>query len=311
MLHCVTAIVLDCDPGHDDAFAIMLAAANPRIDLLSITTVAGNQTLPKTTLNARRIATVAGITGVPIAAGADRPLHGDLQTAPDIHGVSGMDGPAFGEPNVALSDRPAVALLRETIMGRPDPVTVVAVGPLTNIATLLLSHPECADRIERIVLMGGSTERGNVTPYAEFNIYVDPLAADIVFHSGLPITMVGLNVSHQALADPAVLKRISAIGGPLSAISVDLLGFFATAYRDVYGFAAPPVHDPITVATLIEPSILSIRRARVDIELTGEFTRGATVVDFLSTEPNCDVGEILDVPAFWDLMVDAIATLSH
>jgi purine nucleosidase/pyrimidine-specific ribonucleoside hydrolase len=311
MLRPVTAIVLDCDPGHDDAFAMMLAAAHPRIELLSITTVAGNQTLPKTTLNARRVATVAGITGVPIAAGADRPLHGALQTAPDIHGTSGLDGPGFGEPTVPLSDLPAVALLRETILARPDPVTVVAVGPLTNIATLLLAHPECAERIERIALMGGSTGRGNVTPYAEFNIYVDPVAADIVFNSGLPITMVGLNVSHQALAEQAVLDRISAIGGPLSAICVELLGFFRDAYRGVYGFTAPPVHDPITVATLIEPSILSTRRARVNVELAGEFTRGATVVDFQSTEPNCDVGEILDVPAFWDLMVDAIATLSR
>jgi len=304
----VPAIVLDCDPGHDDAFAIMLAAASPLIDLLAITTVAGNQTLPKTTLNARRVATAAGIHDVPIAAGAARPLHGELHIAPDIHGESGLDGPRFGEPTVPLADVGAVELLRQTLLTQP--ATVVAVGPLTNIAMLLRTHPECAGQIERIVLMGGSTERGNVTPYAEFNIYVDPLAADIVFSSGLPISMVGLNVSHQALAEQPILDRIAAIGTPLAEICLELLGFFGTAYRQVHGFAAPPVHDPITVAALIEPAILTYRRGRVDIELTGEYTRGATVVDFQSSTPNCDVGDILDVPAFWDLLIDAIEICS-
>jgi purine nucleosidase/pyrimidine-specific ribonucleoside hydrolase len=306
----VTAIVLDCDPGHDDAFAIVLAAGDPRIELLAITTVAGNQTLPKTTLNARRIATVAGIVDVPIAAGAAGPLHGELHTAPAIHGDSGLDGPRFGEPTVPLVAADAGSLLRDTITRAAEPVTVVAVGPLTNIATLLLAHPGVADRIARIVLMGGSTGRGNITPAAEFNIYVDPLAADIVFTAGIPLTMVGLNVTHQALAEQRVLERIAAIGSPLSEIALGLLGFYGAAYRSVQGFGAPPVHDPVAVAAVIAPEVLGCTPARVDIELAGEHTRGATVVDFRSTDPNCEVATSIDVERFWDLLIAAIGACS-
>jgi len=249
-------VLLDCDPGHDDAIAIMLAAADPAIDLLGITTVAGNQTLPMTTLNARRVCTAAGITSVPIAAGRAQPLHGRLQVAADIHGETGLDGPAFGEPAVQAETVDAIEFMRRVIMEPGRQVTLIATGPLTNVAALLLAHPEAAGRLREIVVMGGSTERGNVTPYAEFNVYADPEAAGIVFGSGLPVTMCGLNVTHQALATADVLDRIAALGTPLARICVDLLTFFADSYRRVFGFGAPPLHDPVAVARVIDPATL-------------------------------------------------------
>ncbi|GAA4933234.1 nucleoside hydrolase [Streptomyces coeruleoprunus] len=305
-------VILDCDPGHDDAFNILLAAAHPAVQLLGITTVAGNQTVEKTTLNARRVCTVAGIEGVPIAAGLAGPLHGSGIVAPDIHGESGLDGPGFGEPTVPVDGRDAVTFLRDTLRAHPVPVTLVPTGPLSNIAALLLAHPELAARIERIVLMGGSTERGNRTPAAEFNILADPEAADIVFSNGLPVTMIGLNVSHRALATPDVVARIDALGTPLARLCTDLLTYFGTTYREVFGFPAPPLHDPLTVAHLIDPDLITLVHAPVAIELTGTHTRGATVVDLdgvTGARPNAYVGVDVDVPRFWDLVVDAVRAL--
>jgi len=307
-------VLLDCDPGHDDALAIMLAAASPAIDLLGITTVAGNQTLPKTTLNARRVATVAGITAVPIAAGRAQPLHGRLRTAADIHGESGLDGPAFGEAAAGVEQADAVEFGHRIILATDRPVTLIATGPLTNVAALLLAHPEVTGRIGQIVAMGGSTERGNVTPYAEFNIHTDPEAADIVLGSGLPVTLCGLNVTHQALATRAVLDRIAALGTPLARICVELLTFFADRYRRVFGFDAPPLHDPVAVALVIDPSVVPTVEANVVVELTGTYTRGATVIDLhqvTGRPPNARVAVGLDADRFWDLIVTAIAVLGR
>jgi inosine-uridine nucleoside N-ribohydrolase len=289
----------------------MLAAANPAIDLLAVTTVAGNQTLDKTTLNARRIMTAAGISGVPVASGRDRPLLATTgMVAADIHGESGMDGPSFGEPNVPVVSEDAVGFMHDIITSHGGPVTLVATGPFTNVAALLLAHPSA--RPERIVVMGGSTERGNVTPAAEFNIYADPEAAQIVFGSGIPVTMVGLNVTHQVLATPEVLAGISGLGTPLAAICVDLLMFFAAAYRNVFGFESPPLHDPLTIASLIDPAVLGCRPAPVTVELNGTTTRGATVVDLdlvTGAAPNCDVAVTVDAARFWELMISAIRDL--
>ena len=309
-------VLLDCDPGHDDALAIVLAAASPAIDLLGITTVAGNQTLEKTTLNARRVCTVAGITSVPIAAGRAQPLHwrqhGRLRAAADIHGETGLDGPAFGEPTVQVQPADAVEFMRTVILAADRPVTLVATGPLTNVAALLLAHPEVAGRFGEIVVMGGSTERGNVTPYAEFNVAVDPEAADIVLGSGLPVTMCGLNVTHQALATGDVLDRIAALGTPLAGICVELLTFFAGSYRRVFGFDAPPLHDPVAVARVIDPTVVTTVEANVAVELTGMHTRGATVVDLhgvTGRPPNARVAVGLDAGRFWDLVVAAVVAL--
>jgi purine nucleosidase/pyrimidine-specific ribonucleoside hydrolase len=306
-------MILDCDPGHDDALAIMLAAADPHLDLLAITTVAGNTTLDKATLNARRVCTIAGVSGVPVAAGCDRPLVAELVIADDIHGVSGLDGPAFGEPTVPLAGEHAVELMRRLLLDHPEPVTLVPTGPLTNIATLLRDHPAVAPRIREIVLMGGSTGRGNMTPYGEFNIAVDPEAADLVFRSGLPVTMIGLNVTHQALVTPEVVARFRALGTPLAEACVELMTFFGSAYERVFGLPDPPLHDPIAVARLIDPSLVESVRAPVTVELTGAHTRGATVVDLhhKTGEPdNAQVALHLDVDRFWDLVVGAVRSLS-
>jgi purine nucleosidase len=307
-------VILDCDPGHDDALAIMLAAADPAVDLLAVTTVAGNQTLPKTTLNARRVCTLAGITGVPIAAGCDAPLAGALRVADDIHGDSGLDGPVWGEPTVGLDPRHAVELQHDLLVASPEPLTIVAVGPLTNVATLLRRHPDDRARIHEIVVMGGSTERGNVTPYAEFNIYVDPEAAHEVVASGVPFTLCGLNVSHQALATSDVLDRLRGLRTPLGDACVALLLFFASTYRRIFGFAAPPLHDPVAVARVIDPAVVACVERNVVVELAGEHTRGATVVDLHELSgrpPNARVAVGLDRDRFWDMVVNAVARLGE
>ncbi|TDC27172.1 nucleoside hydrolase [Streptomyces sp. 8K308] len=309
-----TPVVIDCDPGHDDAIAIMLAAGDPAVDLLAITTVAGNQTVAKTTLNARRICTVAGITGVPIAAGCARPLNQPLRIADDVHGESGLDGPAFGEPTVDVTGEHAVDLLRRVLTDHPEPVTLVPTGPLTNIALLLSRHPELTPRIREIVLMGGSTERGNVTPYAEANVFVDPEAAQIVFASGVPVTMCGLNVTHQALVTPDVTGRLAGLGTELGRLCAELMTFFGSTYQRLWNFPAPPLHDPVAVARVIDPALVRCVAAHVEIELRGSHTRGATVVDlhgYLRRPANARVAVELDREAFWDRIVSAIARLGR
>ncbi|MBO0828013.1 MAG: nucleoside hydrolase [Streptosporangiales bacterium] len=305
----MVAVILDCDPGHDDALAILLAAADPSLDLLAITTVAGNQTLDKCTLNARRVCTVAGITGVPIAAGADRPLRRPRRVAAHIHGESGLDGPAFGEPTVGVSDEPAVELMRGLLLDRPEPVTLVPTGPLTNIATLLDRYPEVREGIAEIVLMGGSTGRGNTSPYAEFNIAVDPEAAEIVFGSGLDVTMVGLNATHQALVTPDVVARIRAVGTDVADVCADLMTFYAAAYERVYGLPGPPLHDPMAVARVIDRSVVGCVPAPVRVETAGTYTSGATAVDLhhVTGEPdNALVAVDVDVRRYFDLVVEAV-----
>ncbi|MFE6845288.1 nucleoside hydrolase [Streptomyces sp. NPDC057686] len=305
-------IIIDCDPGHDDALAIMLAAGDPAVDLLAITTVAGNQTLAKTTLNARRVCTVAGITDVPIAAGCARPLVQALNVADDVHGASGLDGPRFPEPTVDVVAEHAVDLTYRILTRHPEPVTLVPTAPLTNIALLLTRHPDVAPRIREIVLMGGSTERGNRTPAAEFNIQADPEAADIVFRSGVPLTMCGLNVTHQALATPEIVARFEGLDTGLGRVCAELLTFFASTYRALWGFQDPPLHDPVAVARVIDPGIVHCVEANVVVELQGRYTRGATVVDlhrYLDRPVNAQVALTLESGAFWDRMVGAVRTL--
>jgi inosine-uridine nucleoside N-ribohydrolase len=300
----VTRLVLDCDPGHDDALAILVAAGHPEADLRAITTVAGNAQLAKTTLNARRVATLAGLDGVPIAAGAAGPRRGELVTALDVHGSSGLDGAALPEPTVALDPRPAVELLAAA-----GPATVVATGPLTNVAALLEHAPAA---VAELVWMGGSTGRGNTRPLAEFNAFVDPEAAALVFARGVPVTMVGLNVTHRALATPDVLERIRVLGTPVAEVVLGWLRFLADSYRDVFGFAGPPVHDACALALALDPSLGRCVEAFVAVETEGRLTRGATVVDLhgrLGEPPNARVAVELDVERFWDLVIGALAAL--
>jgi len=304
-------VILDCDPGHDDALAILLAAANPAVNLLAITTVGGNQTVEKCTINARRICSAAGITDVPIAQGAAEPLRGGLHIGEYVHGVSGLDGPSWGEPTVGTCEQSAFDLIVDLLRQHPEPITLVPLGPLTNIALVLKAHPELRPRIREIVLMGGSTERGNDTPYAEFNIRVDPDAADIVFRSGVPVTMCGLNVTHKALATPEVLARFSALETKMGDLCVELLTFFSASYLRTWGFASPPLHDPVAVARVIDPTLVECVAAPVAVETMGRYTSGATCVDLhhLTGDPdNALVAMHLDAARFWDTMIDAVAS---
>ncbi len=298
-------LLLDCDPGHDDAVALLLAAGSrAALDLRAVTTVAGNAELDKVTLNARRVMTLAGLTDVPLAAGAAAPRRGELITALDVHGESGLDGPLLPDPAVDVDPRGAVELMIEH-----GPATVVATGPLTNVADLLERSPET---VAEIVWMGGSTGRGNTRPYAEFNSLVDPEAAELVFASGVPVTLVGLNLTHQAQATPAVLERLRAIGTAASEATIGWLSFFAHTYLEIFGFEGPPVHDPCALALVIDPAVVRTVDAFVAIETEGRWTRGATVVDLhgrLGREPNARVAIELDVDRFWDLVVGAIAAL--
>jgi inosine-uridine nucleoside N-ribohydrolase len=290
--------------------AILVAAAHPRIDLRAITTVAGNGTLERTTHNARAVCTLAGIRDVPVAAGAPGPLVGSLRTAPHVHGESALAGAELPHPDVPLVGEHAVDLMARALRERTRPVTVVPTGPLTNVALLLRKHPELGERVREIVLMGGSTGAGNVEPLAEFNIHVDPEAADVVFSSGLPVTMCGLNVTHQALATEEVLQRLRDLSTPLADTVVGLLGFFRDRYRDLWGLPAPPVHDPVAVARVIDPGLVRCEEAHVAVELHGTHTRGATVCDrFRGRTPNARVGVELDAPGFWDLVVSAVDRL--
>lgn len=304
-------IVLDCDPGHDDAIAILLAAHAPALKLEAITTVAGNQTVEKTALNALKVCSLAGIRDVPIAKGMDRPLVRPLRVAEDIHGASGLDGPSLPTPDLQLAPIHAVDLLIELLLASDGDITVVATGPLTNVATAMRREPRIIPKIQQIVLMGGAIGLGNTTPAAEFNIYVDPEAAHVVYTCGRPITMIGLDVTHQVLATKKVRSRIRALGNPVAHLVDDLLGFFAETYRNVFGFSAPPLHDPCTIAHLLVPGLLTTRAMHVGIELHGELCVGRTVCDvygMTGQAPNVMVGEQIDAPRFWDLLIETLAT---
>ncbi|MCL4078301.1 nucleoside hydrolase [Coriobacteriia bacterium Es71-Z0120] len=304
-------VILDCDPGHDDALAILFAAASSAVELLAITTCGGNQTVEKCVLNARRVCSVAGITTIPIARGAEGPLVRSLHIGEYVHGESGLDGPQWGEPTVPEAEESAHDIIVRLLREWPEPITLIPTGPLTNIALVLAAHPELKPKIREIVLMGGSTERGNDTPYAEFNIRVDPEAADIVFRSGVPVTMCGLNVTHQALATPDIMERLRSLGTRVGDLCAELLAFFSDSYRRTWGFASPPVHDPVAVARVVDPSVVEVISAPVRVETQGRYTAGATCVDLhhLTGEPdNARVAMRLDAPRFWQLLIEAIST---
>ncbi|WP_371875997.1 nucleoside hydrolase [Pseudarthrobacter sp. SSS035] len=308
-------IILDCDPGHDDAVAILLAHGNPDIELLAVTTVVGNQTLEKVTKNALAVGTIAGITGVPFAAGCGRPLVRTIETAPSIHGETGMDGPAQPESSIELDPRHAVDLIIDTVMAHePGTVTLVPTGGLTNIALAARKEPRIVERVKEVVLMGGGYHVGNWSAVAEFNIIIDPEAAHIVFNEKWPVVMVGLDLTHQALATPDVVEKIAAVGTGPAKFVMELMEFFTQTYKDAQGFDFPPVHDPCAVAYVIDPSIVTTRKVPVDIELQGTLTLGMTVADFRAPAPeDCttSVAVDLDHARFWDLVTDALLRIGE
>jgi len=303
-----TPIILDCDPGHDDAIAILLALASPELDVLGISTVAGNTTVDKTTINALKVLELVGRTDIPVAKGAEGPLRRQLGVAEHVHGASGLDGPHVPEPSAEPIEVGAVDAIARWVAECDRPVTLVPTGPLTNIALLLERHPDVADGIERVVLMGGAIGLGNITPAAEFNIWVDPEAAAAVLSSPFDVTMIGLDVTHQALLseqDQATLAR----SGHVGEFVAQLLGFFRTAYLEVFGTPIAPIHDAAAVAHLLNPGLIATQSVNVEVETESELTRGETVVDLRSVSGrpvNARVGIDVDSAGFAELLTTRI-----
>ena len=298
-------ILLDCDPGHDDALALLLALASPEVELLGVTTVAGNQTVEKTTANALRVLALARREEVPVAAGAGRPLVREPFVAAYVHGETGLDGTELPAPTARPLERHAVDFLAE----RVDGATLVATGPLTNVALLLARYPEA--RPERIVLMGGAIAEGNVTPAAEFNVWADPEAAKRVFASGIDVTMVGLDVTHKALVTTQRKERLRAAGRVGRAVA-ELLDFYDRFHREVYAFDGSPIHDAVALAYAFRPDLLETRELNVEIECESELCRGRTVVDVwrrTGREPNARVAVDIDAEAFLALLEERIGSL--
>lgn len=308
-------IIIDCDPGHDDAIAILLAVAEPEIDLRAVTTCFGNCSLEDATRNALQILDLAGAADVPVAAGASAPLVGDATLGNYVHGGSGLDGPELPPPSRSVVDEGAVDLISRVLANSEDPVTLVVTGPMTNIGRLLTERPPARDSIAEIIFMGGSTERGNHTPAAEFNTFADPEALDVVLRSGYPVRMVGLNLTHQALATPEIVDRMRRQKHDLGRIAAEWMGFFGSSYHRVWDFAAPPVHDPCTIVPLIDPRLIEWQHAFVAVELRGEWTRGETVVDlhhrYVGEAPNAEVAIHLDSAGYWDVVLAALDRLGR
>ena len=305
-------IIIDCDPGQDDAVALFLAlASRDELDLLGITTVAGNVPLDLTQRNARMMCDIAGRMDVRVFAGCNRPLRVELETAEYIHGKTGIDGVDVFEPDTPLSDGHAVSFIVDTLMSAGDAsITLVPTGPLTNIATALEREPAIAERIERIVLMGGAMrESGNRSPSAEFNMLVDPHAADIVYGCGRPIVAMGLDVTHQVLSTRERVARIAALGNPVASATADMLSFFHRYDTKKYGSEGAPLHDPCTIAWLLEPGLFSGKPCNVSIETESPLTRGHTAVDFwhVTDRPvNAEWIHSVDADGFYALLTERL-----
>jgi inosine-uridine nucleoside N-ribohydrolase len=302
-----TKILLDCDPGHDDAIALLLALASPELELLGVTTVAGNQTLDKTTANAIRVLEFAGRGEIPVAGGADRPLVREQYVAAYVHGETGMDGPDLPPAEGAPIERHAVDFLADQIREHGGGVTLVPTGPLTNVALLLALHPDA--RPERIVLMGGAIAEGNVTPAAEFNIWADPEAAARVFASGIDTTMVGLDVTHKALFTAAHMGRLA---GRVGGMVTELLRFYGEFHREVYSFDGSPIHDAVAVAQVMHPELVKTEFLNIEIDVESQLCRGRTVVDVWrrsGREPNAHAGVDIDADAFLELLIERLNSL--
>jgi pyrimidine-specific ribonucleoside hydrolase len=305
-------VILDCDPGHDDALAIMLAVADPAIDLLAVTTVAGNVTLENTTVNALRVLDMVGRPDIPVAAGADRPRIRELSTAASMHGDGGLAGPLPVAPSRPPSSLTAVELIAQVLTEASEPVTLVVTGPQTNAAAALESLPHLRDRIARIVFMGGAVDLGNWTPAAEFNIWVDPEAADVVLRSGLDLTMIGLEVTHQAWLADAHADALRG-RGDCGQFVAELLDHFVGFHQERFGWEGAPIHDAVTIAHLIDPTLVTTVFANVQVDLESELCVGRTVVDrwrVTDRTPNCHVGLGIDRDRFVTLLMDRLVTLT-
>jgi inosine-uridine nucleoside N-ribohydrolase len=304
-------ILLDCDPGHDDAIALLLALASPEVELIGVTTVHGNQTLQKTTVNALKVLEFAGRTEIPVAGGAARPIRREPFHSAYVHGESGMDGPSLPPPTTPPDPRHAVDFIAETVLASEDPITLVPTGPLTNIGLFLALRPDAAERVERIVLMGGAIGEGNVTPAAEFNIWVDPEAADRVFMSSLDVTMVGIDVTHQAIFGPEPTAELRA-AGRVGAMVAELLAFYGQFHKQAYGWDGSPIHDAVALAHAFRPGIVETVYTGVRVDCEDGLGRGRTNCDLrgrVGWEPNVHVSVGIDKDAFVSLLVERISSL--
>lgn len=307
-------VIIDTDPGQDDAVAILMALASPEIEVLGITAVAGNVPLVLTARNARVVCELAGRPDIPVFTGCDRPLMRQLVTAEHVHGRTGLDGPDLPDPTMPLQDRHAVDFVIETLRHEPEgSVTLVPVGPLTNIAMALRLAPDIAPRIARIVLMGGAYfEVGNITPTAEFNIFVDPEAADIVFSAGVPLTVLPLDVTHKALVTRARNDAFRSLGTSVGRAVAEMTDFFERFDKEKYSAEAAPLHDPCTIAWLLAPHLFSGREINVEIETASPLTRGMSVADWwrVTDRPaNALFLRDLDADGFFDLLTERLSRL--
>ena len=311
-------IILDCDPGHDDAVAIMLAAASKHIEILGITCVGGNATLENTKLNALKICSLIGKSNINIYAGADKPIKFELVTAAHVHGKSGLD--IEGSPPIQINDNykiqnlNAVDFIIETCLNQSEPVYICPTGPLTNIALALEKEPKIKNNIKQIVFMGGvAMNLGNITPVAEFNIYVDPHAADIVLNSSIPLVMMGLDVTHKVMVNDQIIDEIEKNGNKSSIFFSDLMKFYSKFHRQLYEINESPLHDPCVIAYLINSSLFKGKFVNVEVEKNSELTRGKTVVDWLGVtkrKQNCTVITEVDHKSFFSLLKEELKSLN-
>ena len=306
-----TPIIIDCDPGHDDAIALLLAVASPEVELIGVTTVAGNTTIDKTTNNALRVLELAGRADIPVYQGAERPFIRKQDVAVHVHGESGLDGPDLPQPTTRAQELHAVDYLAQEIRAREGRVTLIPTGPLTNIGLLFALHPDV--RPERVVIMGGAIGEGNRTPAAEFNIWADPEAAQRVFLEGLDTTMVGLDVTHGALITDAHTERMRGAGRVGTAVA-ELMDFYARFHKSRYpDLDGSPMHDPVCVAHVIDPSLMTVLDAFIEVDCSGGPSWGRTNVDWRGREhfgpPNAKVGVDIDGERFAELIVGRISSL--
>lgn len=307
-----TRIILDCDPGHDDAVAIMLAANSPTVDLLGITVVAGNQTLENTRRNALQVVQWLGVE-TKVYAGCGCPMIREKITAGDIHGESGLDGPVFPPLTREPEQEHAVNYIIRTLMASGGDITVVTTGPMTNLAMAIRMEPRIVEKIRRIVLMGGAYTNGNVTPAAEFNIVADADAAYVCFTCGCPITMVGLDVTRKVLCYPEIVARMEKIGNEVSRLFVDLMGHFCKTQKEVFGWEGGPLHDPVTIAYLIDPAVLTTRPMNVQVDVRSVQSYGRTNCDYfgyLGLPATADVAIDIDAARFWDIVEEGLRRYS-
>jgi purine nucleosidase len=308
-------IIIDTDPGQDDAVAILLALASPELEVLGITAVAGNVPLALTEINARKICELAGKTDVKVYSGAIRPMLRSLVTAEHVHGRTGLDGPVLPEPKMKLEKQHAVDFIIETLMERPaGTVTLCVLGPMTNIGLALVREPRIASRIKRIVAMGGGFfEGGNVTPTAEFNIYVDPQAARLVFEAGVPITLIPLDCTHQALTTKARVEKFRVMKNKTGPATAQLLDFFERFDEQKYGTDGGPLHDPCVIAWLLQPDLFTSRDVNVSVECESELTMGMTVIDWwrvTERKANATVCRGINAEGLFALLTERLATLA-